>query len=73
MGDECDVNDIDNMEMRQAPACFFQSVSRRNQTIFLPNDLAFETSQESGISRQSKLWTLKTASDLMSVRNNGSL
>ena len=61
------------MEMRQAPACFFQSVSRRNQTIFLPNDLAFKTSQESGIRRQSKRWTLQTASDFMSVSNNGSL
>ena len=54
MGDECDLNDIDNMEMREAPACFFQSVSRRNQTIFLPNDFAFETSQESGIQRRFK-------------------
>ena len=47
MGDDCDKNDIDNMEMRQAPACFFQSVSRRNQTTFLPNDFGFGTSQES--------------------------
>ena len=48
MGDECDKNDIDNMEMRQAPACFFQSLARRNHTTFLPNDLTFGTSQESG-------------------------
>ena len=47
MGDECDKNDIDNMEMRQAPACFFQSLARRNHTMFLPNDLRIETSQES--------------------------
>ena len=51
MGDECDKNDIDNMEMRQAPACFFQSLARRNHTTFLPNDLTFETSQESGTHR----------------------
>ena len=48
MGDECDTSDIDNMEMRQAPACFFQSLARRNHTTFLPNDLTFGTSQESG-------------------------
>ena len=51
MGDECDKNDIDNMEMRQAPACFFQSLARRNHTTFLPNDLTFETSQEFGTHR----------------------
>ena len=51
MGDECDKNDIDNMEMRQAPACFFQSLARRNHTTLLPNDLTFETSQESGTYR----------------------
>ena len=58
MGDECDKNDIDNMEMRQAPACFFQSLARRNHTTFLPNDLTFGTSQESGTH---KSWTMSVS------------